>query len=332
MATSPLLTDLLEQVSRSFYKTMRILPPAIRPQISLAYLLARTTDTIADTQIVPVDKRLQALRAFRERLSGKNSQPLNFGELAKNQGSPGERVLLERNEEALALLNEFSPEDQQRIREVLSTILSGQELDLIRFSHAAESRILTLQTEGELDGYTYRVAGCVGEFWTKMCRTHLFPTAPLNDNLLIQNSVRFGKGLQLVNILRDLPSDLRQGRCYIPREKLVAASLKPEDLLDPANISRFRPVYDALLNQAHSNLRAGWDYTNALPQKQMRVRIACALPILIGVRTLQQLRKENVLEPSRRIKIGRGEVRSIFFGLFWKHYFPARWNAQFPHS
>ena len=47
-----MLTSLLKEVSRSFYLTMRVLPSAIRPQIGLAYLLARTTDTIADTEIV----------------------------------------------------------------------------------------------------------------------------------------------------------------------------------------------------------------------------------------------------------------------------------------
>ncbi len=54
------LTSLLRDVSRSFYWTVRILPGAIRPQIGLAYLLARATDTIADTEIVPVTERLQA--------------------------------------------------------------------------------------------------------------------------------------------------------------------------------------------------------------------------------------------------------------------------------
>jgi phytoene/squalene synthetase len=33
-----LLTDLLRDVSRSFYLTLRVLPREIRPQISLAYL------------------------------------------------------------------------------------------------------------------------------------------------------------------------------------------------------------------------------------------------------------------------------------------------------
>ena len=54
-ADPALLGGLLRDVSRSFYKTLAILPGSIRPQISLAYLLARTTDTIADTEIVPVE-------------------------------------------------------------------------------------------------------------------------------------------------------------------------------------------------------------------------------------------------------------------------------------
>ena len=44
-----LLTELLRDVSRSFYLTLRVLPRPVRPQIGLAYLLARATDTIADT-------------------------------------------------------------------------------------------------------------------------------------------------------------------------------------------------------------------------------------------------------------------------------------------
>ncbi len=57
-----LLTDLLKQTSRSFYLTLRVLPGAIRPQIGLAYLLARTADTIADTELVPAEQRIDALK------------------------------------------------------------------------------------------------------------------------------------------------------------------------------------------------------------------------------------------------------------------------------
>src|SRR5436190_10429446 len=103
-AQNELLTDLLREVSRSFYLTLRVLPKSIRPQIGLAYLLARTTDTIADTEIVPLEQRLRLLQALRERILGLSSAPMDFGELARHQGSAAERVLLEKTEAALALL------------------------------------------------------------------------------------------------------------------------------------------------------------------------------------------------------------------------------------
>src|SRR5258708_562462 len=222
-----LLTDLLEATSRSFYRTLRVLPGTIRPQIGLAYLLARTTDTIADTEIVPVEERLGALNALRERILGRNRKPLEFGELARRQGADAERILLERCEEALAMLEGFNSADQQRIQEVLGTIMSGQELDLKRFAGASAEKITALETDAELDDYTYRGAGCVGEFWTKMCRAHVFPGAALDEKTLLANGVRVGKGLQLVYILRDLPRDLRQGMRYVAATALSGVGVAP---------------------------------------------------------------------------------------------------------
>src|SRR5262245_19158452 len=110
MPASPtlLLGPLLKDVSRSFHKTLRILPGTIRPQIGLAYLLARTTDTIADTGLFPVERRLQALDQLRQRIRGSTQVPMAFGELAQKQSSPAERMLLENSEQALALLDNFS--------------------------------------------------------------------------------------------------------------------------------------------------------------------------------------------------------------------------------
>src|ERR1043165_3281197 len=127
------LAGLLKATSRSFYLTLRVLPAPVRPQIGLAYLLARTTDTIADTEIIPPAQRLEALQQLRGRILGQTSTPLNFGELAKQQGAPAEQLLLEKVEESLALLQQLSPEDLKLVREVLVTIPNGQELDLRRF-------------------------------------------------------------------------------------------------------------------------------------------------------------------------------------------------------
>ena len=232
---------------------------------------------------------------------------------------------------ALAALKDFSTDDQKLIRDVLSTITSGQELDLRRFARAsANQKIIALETGVDLDDYTYRVAGCVGEFWTKICRAHLFPNARLDERQFIADGIRFGKGLQLVNILRDLPADLKNRRCYLPTQRLDEAKLFPEVLLSPANVEKFRPLYHEYLDQAEAHLIAGWRYTNTLPFGQFRVRLACAWPILIGVRTLKKLRAANATELQQRVKVSRGEVRNIVLLSLACSPFPPAWRNLFP--
>jgi farnesyl-diphosphate farnesyltransferase len=327
-ASEELLGTLLKEVSRSFYLTLRVLPGKVRAPIGLAYLLARTTDTIADTELVPLDQRLEALRQLRERIQGQRATRLDFGALAQRQASRAEGVLLEKCEASLALLDGLPPADRQLVREVLNTITGGQELDLRRFAGAAAGTLVALQTDQELDDYTYRVAGCVGEFWTKICRAHLFPRAPLDDAFLLANGVRFGKGLQLVNILRDVAADLRQGRCYLPAESLAGLGLKPEDLLQPASELRLRPLYREYLDRADALLLAGWAYTKALPRRSVRVRLACSWPILIGRETLKLLRGGNALDPAKRIKVSRREVKRLMLRSVLLYPWPAAWEKM----
>jgi farnesyl-diphosphate farnesyltransferase len=332
MADAPneLLTGLLKDVSRSFYLTLRVLPNSIRPQMGLAYLLARTTDTIADTELIPLEQRLRSLQALRDRILGACGAPLDFSQLLGHEGSSAERALLEKCEAILTLLQELPMADRQWIREVLNLITSGQELDLRRFAGASPSQVVALRTEAELEDYTYRVAGCVGEFWTKICRAHIFPKARLDDALLLGRGVEFGKGLQLVNILRDLPTDLRKGRCYLPSENLAAVGLAPVELLQPANESRLRPVYRHYLDRAERYLAAGWLYTNTLPWRNARVRLACAWPILIGSKTLLRLRGVNMLDPQQHVKISRREVRQILWESVLFYPWPPAWRRLFP--
>src|SRR6185503_12981205 len=111
-ARQDLLGDLLSSVSRTFYLTLRILPSSIRPQIGLAYLLARATDTIADTQAVPLEDRLNVLALYRNRILDRASAPIRLEQFAKagpsgktdGEPSQAERMLLGRIEEAIALL------------------------------------------------------------------------------------------------------------------------------------------------------------------------------------------------------------------------------------
>jgi len=322
-----LLIDLLKGVSRSFYLTLRVLPATVRSQIGLAYLLARTSDTIADTQLISVEQRLEALQGMRLHIAGTGEKPLDFGPLASDQSSTAERALLGKSNDLLEMMRTLEPADLELVQKVLAVVLSGQELDLMRFAGASDRHIVALRTDVELEDYTYRVAGCVGEFWTQVCRRHLFPNAKLDDAWLLVQSVRFGKGLQLVNILRDLPADLRIGRCYLPEEKLRDTGLVPSKLLDPMNESLLRPLYNAYLEQAKEHLMAGWAYTNALPLFSIRARLACAWPILIGLQTLKLLRTGNMLDPGRRPKISRRDVKKWMWRSVLYYPWPGAWRG-----
>lgn len=323
------LLSLLARVSRSFYLTVRVLPVPVRQPVALAYLLARSTDSVADTSTLAVGQRQEILSRMGERIASLHTQRLDLELVAAAQTVPAERELLGRFEVLIDLLEHTEPETRDLIRGVLATILSGQRLDLERFGAAGPDTLCALESDAELEDYTWRVAGCVGQFWTALCRNLLFPQTWLDFKALVQRGVRYGQGLQLVNILRDLPGDLRQGRCYLPRQALAAHGLEPAALRDPATMECFRPLYTRYLEQAHAHLADGWVYTNLLPWRLVRLRLACAWPVLIGARTLERLRVANVLEPRQRIKISRRQVRALLIRSLLLYPAPSLWRRMF---
>ncbi|MCC6356819.1 MAG: squalene/phytoene synthase family protein [Verrucomicrobiae bacterium] len=312
---SRLIGPLLRDVSRSFYLTLRVLPPELRPAISLAYLFARASDTIADTKVVPRERRRELLVRFRGQFEhGPRPEDLDLvrADLAPAQSLPAEKILLERLDECFAMWGSLPDDDRARIAGLLGVITRGQEGDLVQFPGENERELAAFETDRQLDDYTYAVAGCVGEFWTQMCAAHLPRLAKWDLPEVTSLAIRFGKGLQLTNILRDLPKDLRIGRCYVPRQALAQAGLRPEDLLSPGTEARFRALYHAYLDRTLDHLGCGQRYTLSIPPSLWRLRLACAWPILIGLKTISLLRENrHALDPARRIKISRGHVYGI---------------------
>jgi farnesyl-diphosphate farnesyltransferase len=327
-----LLRGLLKRVSRSFYLSLRFLPEAVRDPLSVAYLLARTTDTVADTSLLPAEDRLASLHALAARIDGTSDAPVALDHLTPHQGDPAERELLARAADSLGLLAAMSASNRALVREVLAVIISGQELDLRRFQHASLHRVVALESAAELEDYIYRVAGCVGDFWTKVCFANLELRCDRTENEMRELGARFGCGLQLTNILRDLPRDLCQGRCYLPATELAAAGLTPADLLEPGREGALRPAYARWLAVARGHLQAGWAYANAFDRKEARLRISCALPVLIGMRTLGLLECGPILEPAQRIKVSRGKVRKLILATFLLHPVPSLWRRLDPFA
>lgn len=306
MNTSDLGGPLLASVSRSFYLTIRILPAELRAPIGLAYLLARASDTIADSANAPTATRLQHLSAFETMLEGgQDSACLALLQREIEPDHPGERELIAQLAGCLGWLRSLEPADRDDIVTVLKKIIRGQTLDLQRFGDGT-GKVRALQTADELDEYTYLVAGSVGDFWTRICFRHLPRYATLPCEPLSELGVSYGKGLQLVNILRDLPADLRAGRCYLPEDELRAADISLKSLL--AEPVRCRPVFNSWLKRAATHLEDGRLYIRAL--RPARLRAGCFLPWYLGEKTLELMRQHTPLETSAKIKVPRRTVRA----------------------
>jgi len=283
---------LLRGVSRSFYLSIRLLPKPVRAPVAVGYLLARASDTIADTTIRAPAERAAQLASFAQLVRHPQADSMQkAGALARQfaaaQQDAHERALISALPQCLAWLDDLQPADAADVREVMRHITSGQMLDVERFGDPSAESPRHLASGKDLDEYTYLVAGCVGEFWTRIACRHdpAFADLPFAEMMALARS--YGQALQLVNILRDVDEDLANGRCYLPPDARATAPW---------------------IARAQAGLDDGMRYSLAL--RQRRLRVASALPALIGTRTLALM---DAAAPQRaaRVKMPRAEVRAI---------------------
>jgi farnesyl-diphosphate farnesyltransferase len=320
-----LQTTILRSVSRSFYLSIRFLPQQLREPIALAYLLARTTDTVADTTRVPEAVRVETLKILAEAIQAKASREVVINQVAAFvplQENSAERTLLGSLPDCLEWLEQTGRADHDDIRAVLEKITHGQMLDLHRFDSPGVPRggfavannptqVRALQSAADLDEYTYLVAGCVGEFWTRLCFRHLRDFASPTQDEMLALGRRYGMALQLINVLRDAGSDLRAGRCYFPEDELGAVGLSPAQIMSESD--RFQPIYQRWMEKAWDGLECGIQYSRAI--RNRRVRAATVLPALIGARTLSLLRRAGVGALNQTTKVPRRKVRELIVSL-----------------
>ncbi|MBV8143354.1 MAG: squalene/phytoene synthase family protein [Verrucomicrobia bacterium] len=291
------LFTLLKGVSRSFYLSVRFLPRRIRSAIAIGYLLARASDTIADTNQLPPEQRIAVLNQFLGSVSNRKLETsLDLAACLKAQTDGPEKVLLANIDRVLDCLSDIPQAHRELVSEVLSKIIHGQTLDIQRFE--LKPGVVGLANDAALEEYTYLVAGCVGEFWTKICLLEWRRYARLPPEQMLSCGKDFGKGLQLVNILRDFPADLQSGRCYLPISNLEEVVRNP---------TLARSEWERWHQKACGYLEKAWKYVGAV--RPWRVRFACALPVLIGIRTLVLLC--DAPEIRAGIKVSRREVRRL---------------------
>ena len=281
---------LLRDHARTFALTLWLLPGALREPLGVAYLLARASDTVADAGNLPRGERLQILGELEAALRADN--PLVWkAKIPSRALSCRENELIAAVPRLLGRLEMLS--DREELLRLWSTILRGQIFDLRRFTPGSDPL-----SRNELERYCHFVAGSVGESWTRLIGRHVSGVLMRPVGEMIPLGASYGKGLQLLNILRDREFDRDIGRIYA----------REEDLME-------------LLKLAVEWLGEGEKYLEHL--RPGRVLHATSLPLDLALRTLEEIRRSP---DATRIKVSRRMVYSMLLANLLSLWLPRRAN------
>ena len=212
-------SEMLPRVSRTFAPTIRMLPHKLNLTVMIAYLLCRIADTVEDEASLSKEEKQNYLLIYAGIFSD-NSQHYRqkFMTVVSGIRDHSTDVELMKNlEKVLAVYDSFNDE----IRKVIGTWVVEMTMGMKKFAQERDRRKFQfLKSMKDLDEYTYYVAGTVGHLLTSLVAHFSNKITPVIVQRLEKFSESFGKGLQLVNIIRDMNTDLKRGQSYIPDEIL----------------------------------------------------------------------------------------------------------------
>lgn len=311
----PELEAVLKKVSRTLYLSIKALPSEVRAPMAAGYLLCRAADSITDTRIVHPSLRLEFIRTFPLVLNaGKERE--NFLEALAAGLSPAvtdssEKELLRSLSLCLSAYDGLSAPEKSLIQEVVKDECEGMSMDLSFFPPEDSGQLRAFETAERLEKYCSLIGGSPGVFWTglySMNIPHGGAVPDKNDGRMI------GEALQVTNILKDISSDLRIGRCYLPSNELAAAGLTPEKLLNPDSIASLEPVISLWIRRAVSRLDRSENYISSIPGTRLRLRAAVIWPVYWAMDTLAEIKKaRHLLDHTRKTKISRALIYSTIF-------------------
>ncbi|GCL42751.1 squalene/phytoene synthase family protein [Dolichospermum planctonicum] len=260
--------QILKETSRTFYIPISILPSGLQEAVASAYLCMRAIDQIEDDPILDHKTKKRLLQNISLTLqSGVDGFPLDaFSMVFKGQENSLEEVSLRIREWSILAPESIAP----RIWDATAAMAD-------RMAYWAD-RNWKIETEAELDRYTFGVAGAVGlllsDLWNWYDGTQSNRT----------QAIGFGRGLQAVNILRNNSEDLTRGVNFFP-----------------AGWNK-----DNLQKYARRNLILADAYTKSLP-KGPALQF-CQIPLALAHGTLDAL-------ANGKEKLSRSDVVSLIENL-----------------
>ena len=132
----------------------------------------------------------------------------------------------------------------------------------------------------DLDEYMYYVAGTVGYMLTELFSFYSKKITPPMTDRLNMLAESFGKGLQMVNIIRDMTGDLKRGQSYIPEELLRKYKLNRQTIFEKENADKAQKLFNELIQKAVKHLDAALDYIMLIPKEEANKAVLYAAGIL----------------------------------------------------
>ena len=289
----------LVRVSRTFALTIPLLPTQVRHVIGNAYLLCRIADTIEDEPTLDVARKRDFLSRFTEVVQQHTATDSFAHELAgllSEATKPGERDLVLNTSSVINYHSKLPSGQRKPIERCVEIMCKG----MAEFVGTGESGLPTME---HVERYCYYVAGVVGEMLTDVFSDYSSGIEAQRDKLT-KLAVQFGRGLQLVNILKDHPEDRRRGVTWLPRRILRARSRGTSEEVEASLERRVMHV----VRVAQRDFEAALRYVELIPVSERGVRAFLAITLGLAILTLRRINSNPGFRRGDDVKISRKQV------------------------
>ena len=306
----------LPRVSRTFALSILSLPEGLSESLCAAYLLCRVVDSIEDANPIAPDTRTSLFDTFDALMRGEAGSLPEFEARFSDEAigmAEADRALCKGSGAVFRVFRALPAPDQEAIRPWVLEMSRGMREYAGRADAEGKTR---LRDVPDLERYCYFVAGTVGELLTSLFERAV-PT--VSDEARVRarsHATRFGLGLQMVNVLKDVAEDLDRGACFLPEDVLERHGVRRDALLSPEARAGGLAAVSEVCAIARGHLDAAIEYTLCWPGREgAEVRAFCAVPLALAIATLREVeRGEDTLVRGREPKINKRLVAEVLAG------------------
>ncbi len=312
-------TQILPKVSRTFALNISVLRGQLHRSILTAYLFCRIIDTVEDAAKLDPKIKIKLLMEFPRLIEDQGFRNKNLAtwvtKCAVVDGTPNELDLLQQTQRVFNVFNTLPKNHREQIIPSVSKMAKGMAFFQNRFQFG---EITPLENVQDLEEYCYFVAGVVGEMLCNLFLQKLPHLSESAKNILRQNAISFGLGLQMTNISKDIIADRNRGWSYIPKSIITERGLTVDEFHSGISMEKNLQILENLLCKTNGHLHDALKFTLAIPRTEMAIRLFCVWPLWMAAKTVSVLHNNpELLNSTIPVKISRSTVKRILVGTLF---------------